>query len=70
LSPPSKVRRQNKAIDPGRLEVIEEEIQHQCSIIIPVSTSHIAVIETAGNLAVIGGSGSIDLTIAVEIAVN
>jgi hypothetical protein len=52
------------------LEIGKEEVQHQRSIIIPVSTSHIAVVEAAWNLTIIGGSSRINLAITIQIAVN
>lgn len=57
-------------IDQWSLEIGKEEVQHKGPIIIPVSTSHIAVVETAGNVAVIGCSSRIDLAITIQIAVN
>lgn len=52
------------------LEVGKEEVQHERSIIVPVSASNIAIVEAAWDLAVIGGSGRINLAITIQIAVN
>lgn len=53
-----------------RLEIGKEEIQHQRAVIIPIPTSHIAVVETLGNLAVISSNDRVNLAIAIQIAID
>jgi hypothetical protein len=57
-------------IDQWSSEIVKEKIQHQCAVIIPIPTSHIAVVETSGDLAVIGSSSRIDFPVAIQIAIN
>lgn len=52
-------------IDQWSSEIVKEKIQHQCAVIIPIPASHIAVVETSGDLAVIGSSTRIDFPVAI-----